>query len=337
MSLARFPRMKVASLPTPLQELSRFRKEIGGPRLFMKRDDNTGLALGGNKARKLEYLMGDALAQKCDVVITTGGPQSNHARMVAAVARQLGLEAILLLTGEEPREWKGNLLLDRILGAQVLFAGTTDYEIVHPRMEAMAEDLRKQGRNPYVMPVGGATPIGSLGYVQAMLELAGQSLEQGLAFDYLVTATGSAGTMSGMLVGSQAFLPSLKVVGVSVSRPRAALIQRLSSLSEATASLLNYTFKFPPETITVFDEYIGEGYGVPTPEGLEAIELLARTEGILLDPVYTGKAMAGYVDLVRKGYFPSTANVVFFHTGGAPALFAMDQYFNQRGGFDHQV
>lgn len=337
MSLARFPRVRVASLPTPLQELSRFRKEIGGPRLFMKRDDNTGLALGGNKARKLEYLMGAALAQKCDIVITTGGPQSNHARMAAAAARQLGLEAILLLTGEEPKEWKGNLLLDRILGAQVIFAGTTDYDIVHPRMEAMAEDLRKQGRNPYVIPVGGATPIGSLGYVQAILELAGQSVEQRIDFDDLVTATGSAGTMSGMLVGAQLFLPHLKVVGISVSRPRAGLRQRLSSLSEATASLLNYAFKFPPETIAVFDEYIGDGYGVPTPEGLEAIRLLARTEGILLDPVYTGKAMAGYIDLVQKDYFPATANVIFLHTGGAPALFAMDEYFNRKGGFDNQV
>lgn len=327
LTLASFPRVRAANLPTPLQELTRFRKEIGGPRLFMKRDDNTGLALGGNKARKLEYLMADALAKKCDVVITTGGPQSNHARMVAAMARQLGMEVILLLTGDEPREWKGNLLLDRILGAQVIFAGTKDYDLIHPRMESMAEELRQQGRNPYVIPVGGATPIGSLGYVQAVLELVGQSVEAGINFDYLVSATGSGGTMSGMLVGARLFAPHLKVVGISVSRPRAALTQRLSNISEATAALLGVDLKFPPEKLAVFDEYIGESYGVPTPEGLEAIKLLAQTEGILLDPVYTGKAMAGYIDLVRKGYFPETANVVFFHTGGAPALFAMEEYF----------
>ncbi|MCL4424675.1 MAG: D-cysteine desulfhydrase family protein [Firmicutes bacterium] len=327
MRLAGFPRIRVANLPTPLEELRRFRQAIGGPRLFMKRDDNTGLALGGNKARKLEYLMADALEKQCDVVITTGGPQSNHARMVAALARQLGMEVILLLTGEEPKDWRGNLLLDHILGAQVIFAGTKDYDIVHPRMEAMAEELRRQGRRPYVIPVGGATPLGSLGYVQAILELMGQATDRGVNFDYIVSATGSGGTMSGMLVGARIFAPNLKVVGISVSRDRVSLTQRLCSISEAAASLLGVELKFPAEEIDVFDQYIGEAYGIPTPEGLEAIKLLAKTEGILLDPVYTGKAMAGYIDLVKKGYFPEKANLVFFHTGGAPALFAMEEYF----------
>jgi 1-aminocyclopropane-1-carboxylate deaminase/D-cysteine desulfhydrase-like pyridoxal-dependent ACC family enzyme len=420
-NLDRFPRIPLAHLPTALEPAPRLGAAIGLPKLWLKRDDCTGLAMGGNKARKLEYLLAEAVEQRADVLLTCGGVQSNHARMTAAAACKLGMASVLFLCDPQPAVEQGNLLLDRLFGAEVRFlpgaaisdsnaameaeaaelrargrrpyiipvggstplgclgyvravrelaeqaraqglrldaititAGSTGtlagtllgaraflpetrvYGIsVSPRAEAGqrkcagiirdAAELRAQGRRPYISPVGGSTPLGCLGYVRAVRELAEQAREQGLRIDAITITAGSTGTLAGTLLGARAFLPETRVYGISVS-PRAEAGQRkCAGIIRDAADLLGVDWRPEPAEVPVLDDWLGPAYGVPTPEGLEALRLAARLEGVLLDPVYTGKAVAGTRGLAARGDLRPHETVVFWHTGGAPALFAFNE------------
>jgi L-cysteate sulfo-lyase len=309
------PRVPLAFLPTPLEELERLTKVLGGPRLFIKRDDQTGLATGGNKARKLEFLVADALEKGADLLITAGGPQSNHARQTAAAAVRYGLNCHLVLTGAAPADWSGNLLLVSLLGASFSWAGEKDLAEV---MAQVAQDRQAEGWKPYVIPIGGSNAVGATGYVLAMLELAAQSLE----IDRVVVASGSAGTQAGLAVGARAAGFGGQIVGISIAAGQDILLPRLAALAGEAAALLGLDYAFSPTDFTLYDDYLGGGYGVMGRAEREAIELLARVEGILADPVYTGRALAGLIDLIRRGVFKKGENVLFWHTGGTPALFA---------------
>ncbi len=322
MQLGRLPRIKLGSLPTPLEEAPSLSAYLGGPRILFKRDDITGLAFGGNKVRKAEYLMGEAVDRGCDVVITVGAVQSNHARAIADAARRLGLDAIVVLSGEEPPERQGNLLLDMVLGADVRIINTDDNYVLMGVMEDIARDLRRQGRTPYVIPLGGSTPLGAAAFANAGLELLDQLNGRGIRADAIVHASGSGGTQAGLYTAMKVTQSGIRVQGISVGPTREVVTGRVRGLAEELVTLLRLDWRPHPDDIVVTDEYVGERYAVPTPACLDAIRLVARTEGILLDPVYTGKAMAGLVDMVRRGQFGPDQTVVFWHTGGQPALFA---------------
>ncbi|MDI6824833.1 MAG: D-cysteine desulfhydrase family protein [Bacillota bacterium] len=319
MQFARLPRLRLAGLPTPLEEATRLERLFPGVRLFLKRDDLTHPALGGNKARKLEFLLADARRRGADVVLTVGGPQSNHARITAALSARLGWECILVLEGAEPPEAQGNLLIDRLLGADVRFAGARPAQEV---MEEIAAGLEARGRRPYAIPVGGSTPLGAVGYCLAMEEMLAQASDAGVVVHRVYVATGSGGTQAGLVLGAGVLDPSLRVTGVSVSRSAEESRSRVAELATGAASLLGLPVRVEAAGVEVLDGYVGPGYGVPTPACVEAIRLAAREEGVLLDPVYTGKAMACLLDHLRRGVIREGENVVFWHTGGAPALFA---------------
>jgi len=297
---------------------------LGGPRLWIKRDDCTGLSTGGNKTRKLEFLMAEAVAQKADVVITQGATQSNHARQTAAAAARLGMRCHILLedrTGDTAFDYtqNGNVLLDHLHGATV--ERRPGGSNMQAEMEAVAAKLADAGQRPYVMPGGGSTPLGAVGYVNAALELVNQSAERGLRIDHLVHATGSAGTQAGLVVGLQGLNSKMRLLGIGVRAPRDRQEAMVHELGCRTWDLMGLRGELPREAVVANCDYVGPGYGVPTPGMVEAVTLLARTEGILLDPVYSGKGMAGLIDLVRKGHFEKHENVVFLHTGGSVALF----------------
>lgn len=320
-AIAGRPRFRLAHLPTPLDPAPRLSERLG-VQILIKRDDQTGLALGGNKARKLEFLIADALAQGADVIVTTGGSQSNHARIAAAACRRAGLDCYLVLDRGVHPEPQGNLLLDQLLGAQVQFVETQDPEEAVQAMESLAEALRAQGRRPYVIPRGGSVPAGAVGYANFAGELQGQLGAMGIQATWLYVATGSTGTHSGILAGLTALGNPIPVQGISVSRPQAMQEAKVRALTDATLQHLGIPARVEPERVRVDDRYVGPGYGHPTRETMEAIEILALDEGIILDPVYTGKAMAGMLDHVRQGILSSGDTVVFVHTGGSPALFA---------------
>lgn len=305
-------------------------KLLGGPRLWIKRDDCTGLSSGGNKTRKLEYLMAEALSQKADTVITQGATQSNHARQTVAAAAKLGMQSHILLedrTGYTQFNYveNGNVLLDRLHGATLeRRAGGSDMQ---GEMDAVAKQLERTGRRPYVIPGGGSNPVGALGYVNAALELVNQSVELGLRIDHLVHATGSSGTQAGLVVGLQAMQSKIQLLGIGV---RAAKEKQENMVYDlACQTWTHMGLKGNPDRASVLAncDYVGNGYGVPTPAMVEAVNLLAKTEGILLDPVYSGKGMAGLIDLIRKGQFSKGQNVVFLHTGGSVTLFGYPDIF----------
>jgi L-cysteate sulfo-lyase len=325
MLIGKMPRVRLAALPTPLEPAPRITAALGGPNIWLKRDDLTGLGMGGNKARKLEFLMAQALAEGADTVVTSGGPQSNHCRMTAAAGAKLGMHVVLVLMGSKPELATGNLLLDHVFAAEIRWTGDLDWSEIDGILAATCTDLRSTGRNPFLIPIGGATPTGSAGYVNAVLEMSEQMAEAGIAADYLFHATGSTGTQAGLVVGAYALSAGFKVVGVSVLHDEAAVHEGVARLSAQTADLLGAPVP-PDEEIIVLDQYVGEGYGIPTPGGMEAIHLLAETEGVLLDPVYTGKAMAGLINQIRVGKIGPGQDVIFLHTGGAPALFAFDEF-----------
>lgn len=323
------PRLPLAHLPTPLEETPNLRQRLKGPRLLIKRDDQTGLATGGNKTRKLEYLMADALAQGADTIVTLGAAQSNHARQTAAAAAKLGLKALLLLRGEEPRLRNGNLLLDDLLGAEVRWMGP-QRRLPPERIAGVLEELKQAGQKPYLVPYGGSNEVGVLGYIQAMRELLDQLEESGLEADHLVVATSSGGTQVGLTLGAKIYGYAGEIIGISVDLPREELLSDLVSLAQATAARWGFDLSLDRHDFIVYDDYLGEGYGLLGPPEVEAIKLLARTEGILLDPVYTGRAMAGLIDLIRLGTFRPNEGVIFWHTGGTPALFAYAQELSLR-------
>lgn len=324
MDIARFPRIRLGHFPTPLEPMDHLSRLLGGPRLWIKRDDCTGLSTGGNKTRKLEFLMAEAVAQKADVVITQGATQSNHARQTAAAAARLGMRCHILLedrTGDTAFDYtqNGNVLLDHLHGATV--ERRPGGSNMQAEMEAVAAKLADAGQRPYVMPGGGSTPLGAVGYVNAALELVNQSAERGLRIDHLVHATGSAGTQAGLVVGLQGLNSKMRLLGIGVRAPRDRQEAMVHELGCRTWDLMGLRGELPREAVVANCDYVGPGYGVPTPGMVEAVTLLARTEGILLDPVYSGKGMAGLIDLVRKGHFEKHENVVFLHTGGSVALF----------------
>ncbi|HIQ02033.1 MAG TPA: D-cysteine desulfhydrase family protein [Anaerolineales bacterium] len=315
----RRPRVSIAHLPTPLEPLPRLTAHLGGPRLWVKRDDQTGLATGGNKTRKLEFLVAHALARGADTLITCGAAQSNHARQTAAAAAKFGLACTLVLRGEEPPQTQGNLLLDRWLGAKVVWTG--DAPLVE-RLEEVTEELRADGRRPYVVPYGGSNPVGATGYVAAMEELLAQCARQGLHFDRIVLASSSGGTQAGLAVGARALGYAGRIMGISVDPKADALRHTLAGLATATAKHLELRPSFAPEDFAVEDGYLGGGYAVVGELEREAIHLVASTEGLLLDPVYTGRAFGGLLDLIRRGVFSPEERVLFWHTGGIAGLFA---------------
>ncbi|MCU5772507.1 D-cysteine desulfhydrase [Erwiniaceae bacterium BAC15a-03b] len=325
MHLARFPRLTLGHFPTPLEPLTNLTRLLGGPQIWIKRDDCTGLATGGNKTRKLEFLLAEALAQKADVVITQGATQSNHVRQTIAAAAKIGLQAKVLLEkrvtdfGEEYQR-SGNVLLDHLLGGEVMahLPGGTDMQ---QAMEELAQQLREQGRKPYIIPGGGSNPTGALGYVACAEELLYQSSQQRLRIDHVVHATGSTGTQAGLVAGFTASNSAVPVTGISVRAPQDKQQQNVWELASRTLELLGVKGALPREAVVANSDYVGDGYGLPTDSMLEALTLLAQHEGILLDPVYSGKGMAGLIDLVRKGHFRKDENVVFIHTGGAAGLF----------------
>lgn len=320
--LGHLPRVELGFWPTPVHFLPRFTEKLGGPDIWIKRDDQSGIAAGGNKARKLEFLLGQAQAEGADVLITTGGPQSNHARMTAASGARLGMEVVLVLRGDDPGERQGNLLLDEVLGARLVFFDG-DNEGALEKMKELAAQLHSEGRIPAVVPLGGSVAVGCLGYVSAFLELLEQLYRLGVSLDHLVVAAGSMGTAAGLFLGSQATHSGIEIHLISVSPDASRVREETLRLAQETADLLGWKVDLDDRHLHVYDGYIGEGYAIPTPAGGDAIKSLARTEGIVLDPVYTGKTMSGLVDLVRRGTIPQGDTVLFWHTGGLPGLFAI--------------
>ena len=332
MNLAQFPRVKFCQAPTPLELLPNLTKHLGGPKLWMKRDDLTGMGLGGNKVRKLEFLAGDALAQGADHLVTQGAVQSNHVRQTAAVAAKLGLRCTAVLehridTNDSAYLNSGNVLLDRLLGITIEYRpGGTDMQAA---IEEVGARLQHQGAKPYLIPGGGSNPVGALGYANVAFELVAQANEMGLKIDRLVHATGSAGTQAGLVAGLHALSSSLRVLGIGVRNPRDKQEANVLKLAQATAAHMGVDRPLPASAVEANCDYVGTGYGHPTPGMIEAVELVARTEGIFLDPVYSGKGMAGLIDLIRKGVFKPGENIVFLHTGGATGLFGYADTFNQ--------
>lgn len=330
MKLTQFPRVHITHGPTPLEFMPRLTEALGGPNLYIKRDDCTGLGSGGNKTRKLEFLMADAVKHGADTIITQGATQSNHARQTVAIAVKMGMKCEILLedrTGFKVENYKksGNVFLDHLYGARVReLPGGSD---MNAAMSAVAEELRAEGRKPYIIPGGGSNPIGALGYVTCALEMVNQFNTQDLRVDCVVHATGSAGTQAGLVVGLEGTRSQIPVLGIGVRAAREAQETNVYNLAVKTAELLGVPGAVRRESVMANCDYVGGGYGVPTPGMVEAVTLMARLEGILLDPVYSGKGMAGLIDLCRKGHFKKGENVVFLHTGGAVALYGyMDAF-----------
>ena len=315
-------RESLGFFPTPLVELSRLSKKLDGPTIFMKRDDNTGLALGGNKTRKLEFIIGDALAKGADTIITAGAAQSNHCRQTAAAAASLGLECHLVLGGKEPEQASGNLLLDKIFGCHIHWAGANRKGEDIP---SIVEQLISQGKKPYVVPYGGSNELGALAFVEAFKELESQRDSMDLSFTHIFFASSSGGTQAGLMLGNKIFNSPYQIVGINIDKGETDKVpfdQYTLALANRTAELIGANYEFSESDLILNADYVGEGYGVVGALENEAIALTAQTEGILLDPVYTGRAMGGLIDMIRTGQIKKTDRVLFWHTGGAPALFA---------------
>jgi len=328
MNLARFPRRRYTEGATPMEHAPRFSSAVGGPSIFIKRDDLLGLSAGGNKTRKLEFLVADALAQGADTLITCGAVQSNHCRLTLAAAVKEGLKCRLVLEERVPGSYKsdasGNNFLFGLLGVEAIkvVPGGTD---MLKEMQAVAGEVAAAGRKAYVIPGGGSNAIGATGYVSCAEEILTQAFDKGINIDRVVCASGSAGTHAGLVTGFYGNNSNIPVVGIDVSRPKDLQEKIVYELVQKTAAHVGIASGVPRETVLCFGDYVGRGYSIPTPEMVEAVKMLARSEAILLDPVYTGKAMAGLIDLARKGFFRKGENILFVHTGGSPALYAYQQ------------
>lgn len=321
MNLFSQPRERIASLPTPFHFLPRLTAELGGPQIYIKRDDLTGLAMGGNKTRKLEYLLADAKSKAATHLITFGADQSNHVRQTAAAARIGGMESVMILESKVPHpDVQGNLLLDALLGASWKLIESRDER--DEALEEVVGEIRAAGGIEYVIPGGGSNAIGSFGYISAMLELANQLWDAGVSPAAMYFGSGSGGTQAGIELGTRMFGIGNIARGVIVSPGVEPKREVIAEIAEAAASALGVPNPLKPDEITLLDGFVGEGYGIATPAALEAIDLLAKTEGILLDSVYTAKAFSGMIAEIREGQFAANDAVVFLHTGGTPALFA---------------
>lgn len=310
-------RVRIAHLPTPLEKLERLSRHLGGPEIYIKRDDQTGLATGGNKTRKLEFLIADALAQGCDHLLTTGAPQSNHCRQTAAAAARFGLGCSLVLRHQAPEQITGNILLDQLLGAHLYWAGDRKCNEV---MAEVTAELKAMGRKPYQIPLGGSNVLGATGYVLAMQELMEQLTADPVNIDFIVFASSSGGTQAGLVLGAEAYGFSGQLLGISVEHTADALKTQVAALVTATATHLGLGTLSLAHKVDVNDDYTGEGYAIVGETEREAIRTVAQLEGILLDPVYTGRAMGGLIDLIRWGAFTRGQTVLFWHTGGTAAL-----------------
>ncbi|MDH4047500.1 MAG: D-cysteine desulfhydrase [Gammaproteobacteria bacterium] len=324
MLLSRFPRVSLAHLPTPLEPLPRLSKHLGGPNIFVKRDDCTGLGTGGNKTRKLEFLMAEALQKKATVVVTQGAVQSNHARQTAAAACKLGMKCELVFEKRvdrpsEPYVKSGNVFLDRIYGARI--REVEKGSDMNAALEAVAVELAKKGELPYVIPGGGSNKVGALGYVDCAHEFMTQANRTGLRIDHVIHATGSAGTQAGLIVGLKGTNSGIPLLGIGVNAPKDIQEERVFKLAVETAAYVGAAGTVERRDIVADCNYVGEGYGIPTEGMNEAVLLLARLEGLLFDPVYSGKALAGMIDLVAKRQFNKKDNLLFIHTGGSAGLF----------------
>jgi D-cysteine desulfhydrase family pyridoxal phosphate-dependent enzyme len=323
--LSSIPRVSLALLPTPLQPAPQLAKALGGPQLWLKRDDLTGFGGGGNKARGLEFLLADALAQAADTLVTGAGPQSNHVRTTAAAAAYVGLAMVAVYFGAPTARAEGNERLARLFGAEVRFTGDPDRASVDYGIVAAVAELSAAGRRPYAIPRGGANALGALGYVLAARELAEQCAALGLNPDAIVLATGSCGTQAGLLAGLRALGLPWRVEGFTVSRSVAEAGARVLAIAGAVAARLGLAGIITADDVIIHDGFIGPGYGVPTPAGAAAMRLAARHAGVLLDPTYTGKAFAGFMAHIHNRRFQSGDQVIFLHTGGEPALFVGDE------------
>ncbi len=324
MNLARLPRRRYTEGQTPIEAVPRFSAALEGPNVFIKRDDLLGLTAGGNKTRKLEFLVADALAQGADTLITCGAVQSNHCRLTLAAAVKEGLKCRLVLEERVPKSYKpdasGNNFLFRLLGVEKIKVVPGGSDMINAmRMEA--EEVSAEGRKAYVIPGGGSNPIGATGYVACAEEILAQLFDRGIKIDRVVCASGSAGTHAGLVTGFHGNSSNIPVVGIDVSRPKELQEKLVYDLVQKTAAHVGIKPDVPRDAVLCFGDYVGRGYSLPTPGMVEAVRMLARTEGILLDPVYTGKAMAGLIDLARKGFFKKSENLLFVHTGGSPALY----------------
>ncbi|WP_187431264.1 L-cysteate sulfo-lyase [Roseobacter fucihabitans] len=331
MHLARFPRRFLAHLPTPLERLDRLTKELGGPEIWIKRDDCTGMSTGGNKTRKLEFLMAEAELQGAEMVITQGATQSNHARQTAAFAAKMGMQCHIVLedrTASNNANYNnnGNVLLDHLHGATTEKRPSgPDFNVL---IEEMAAQMRADGKKVYAIPGGGSNPTGALGYVNCAFEMLAQVNSSGTKIDHIVTATGSAGTQAGLIVGLKAMNAQIPLLGIGVRAPKAKQEENVYNLACKTAEKLGCPGVVAREDVVANTDYVGAGYGIPTESGLEAIKMFAELEAILLDPVYSAKGAAGFIDLIRKGHFKKGERVVFLHTGGSVALFGYDASFD---------
>ena len=314
------PRLRFAHLPTPIETLPRLSAALNGPRLLVKRDDQTGLAFGGNKTRKMEFLVAEAQAQGADTLLSTGALQSNHCRQTAAAAARFGFGCTLVLVGEPPAHASANLLLDQLFGAQIIWTDKARRESV---LQAAVDSARLQGKKPYLVPYGGSNSTGALGYAFAMEEVVAQNLQA----DWIVFASSSGGTQAGLVLGARLFGYSGKILGISVDVPQHNLQILVANLASETSGRLGSPIEFLPEAVLVNADYAAPGYGVLTAAERAAIQTFAKYEGLLLDPVYTGRAAAGLIDLIRAGFFKKDETVLFWHTGGQPALFA-EKYQN---------
>jgi D-cysteine desulfhydrase len=320
MKLKHIEKTSLGFFPTPLIELSRLSHFLGGPKIFMKRDDLTGLALGGNKTRKLEYILADALKQGCDTIITAGAAQSNHCRQTAAAAAKLNLECHLLLGGEAPHKAQGNLLLDHIFDSHIHWTGS------NRKGEDIARiftQLKAAGKTPYLVPYGGSNELGAMSFIDAVAEL--QQQKQSREFSHVVFASSSGGTHAGLILGKQIYNKTFELVGINIDKDKNASLpfdQQITQLVNSTAKFIGLDYTFSKDELILNADYVGDGYGVVGPQENEAIALTAKYEGILLDPVYTARAMSGLIHLIRSGKMGKDDEVLFWHTGGAPSLFA---------------
>lgn len=327
----KIPRLNIAHLPTPIEELPRLSDHLGGPRLLVKRDDQTGLAFGGNKTRKLEFLVAEAQEQGARTLISGGALQSNHCRQTAAAAAKYGFDCILVLNGEMPDVPSANLLLDQLFGAEIITIA--DRKKRDRVLQETFDNAVAKRRKPYLVPYGGSSPTGALGYVFAVEELMNQikdfrSLGDFESFDWIVFGTSSGGTHAGLVLGQRVFGYKGKVLGISIDEPEDWLKSHVSRLASETSEKLGKRIQFTPADVSANADYCEAGYGILTDAEREAVKLFAKYEGLLLDPVYTGRAAAGMIDLIRKGYFKKEETVLFWHTGGQPALFA-EKYANK--------
>lgn len=327
MEIKKLSRINLGFFPTPITELKRLSDYLGGPRVYIKRDDLTGLALGGNKTRKLEFLIADALKNNHDSIITGGAEQSNHCRQTAAASAICGLDCHLTLGGEEPAEATGNYLIDKLLGAKIHWTGEFRKG---EKIPEIVEDLRLQGKNPYVIPYGGSNPVGVYGFIEAMNELKQQSITMKTHFDHIVFASSSGGTHSGIMLGNEIYNIGSNIIGIDIDKAEdeGPYIDRLINLLNLSSNFCGYNKIFSKDDIVLRKEYLGEGYGIVGDLERNAINLLASKEGILIDPVYTGRAFGGLLDMIDKKEFSRNQKILFWHSGGIPALFTEKKIIN---------